>query len=209
MRRALNRAVRALFTKNMILIPAAAAAGILVGVAVMHAGPNVASGGTGGAQGAVALYAFNEKERPVRLLIPSIGVDAAVDPVGIGPSGSMAVARSYWEVGWYELGPVPGAPGNAVIEGHLDEVVSPYAVFFNLDKLRPGDEVDITDMKKRTVRFSVTGSKTEPYNAPTDDIFGITSPGGESMLMLVTCAGTWMPEKDQYDERLVVSAKRI
>lgn len=114
-------------------------------------------------------------------------------------------------MGWYEPGPLPGAPGSAVIEGHLDQVVSPYAVFFNLDQLKPGDEVDVADAQGRTVRFAVTGRTVEPYNAPTNDIFdgAATSSGSESLLNLVTCAGTWIEAQHQYNERLVVFTKRI
>src|SRR5262249_35811922 len=56
------------------------------------------------------------------LLIPAIGVDAPIEPVGVLPGGALSVPeKNRWTgVGWYKDGPVPGLPGSAIIDGHLD-----------------------------------------------------------------------------------------
>ncbi len=158
-----------------------------------------------------ATYSFEENASPARLMIPSIKVDAVIEPVGIARDGLMAVTRSFFTVGWYKNGPVPGALGTAVIEGHLDQVTSPYAVFFYLDQLKPGDEVDVLDVQQRTVRFVVTTTTIKAYNAPTNDIFlnGALNSSSTSHLNLITCTGTWIEAQHQYDKRLVVFTTRV
>jgi sortase A len=196
----------------MIIIPAALAAGIMAAVAVgplwNHAAPpspSYSSSSTS-AVAMAASYSFNETAIPRQLIIPRINVNAKIQGVGIGKTGNMAVVDSYWDVGWYRKGPVPGALGNAVIEGHLDQVVSPYAVFSKLDQLKPGDEVDVIDTRGRIVRFEVIGSKSYPNNADTSEVFGSSN---ESHLNLITCTGDWIKSQHQYTDRLVVFTKRI
>lgn len=62
---------------------------------------------------------------PATLLIPDIGVAAPVDPVGVDGRGDMDVPGATGHVGWYEPGPAPGDPGDAVIDGHLDWSTGP------------------------------------------------------------------------------------
>src|SRR5437899_369427 len=71
---------------------------------------------------------------PVRLRIPILGIDAVVEPVGL-VAGAMDVPVDAGDVGWYRLGPRPGATGNAVIDGHLTSAAGA-AVFFSLSRLR-------------------------------------------------------------------------
>ena len=79
---------------------------------------------------------------PVRLKIPSIKVDAAVEHVGLTADGAMDVPKDYDNTAWYRLGPRPGEPGNAAIAGHVDSSKkNGRAVFWDLTKLKPGDEV--------------------------------------------------------------------
>ncbi len=195
--------------ENLKPILAAAAAGILVAVAVLYIKGAAATPPplTPPPAASEVSYSFVEKTIPSELIIPAIGVNAAIQPVGVLPDGSLQATLSYYKVGWYKYGPVPGAPGSAVIEGHLDTIDSPYAVFFDLDKLKPGDQVDVRDANGQIAHFKVIDTKLFPYDAPTNDIFA-TNTQGESMLNLITCEGKWIPEKKIYDERLVVFTAR-
>src|SRR6185436_6178865 len=49
---------------------------------------------------------------PVRLIIPSINVDAKIIYVGLAPDGSVGVPAGPDEVAWFGLGPRPGASGS-------------------------------------------------------------------------------------------------
>src|SRR3981189_1212337 len=56
---------------------------------------------------------------PVRLIIPSIGVDAALGRLALDRDGSIQVPSDFDTPGWYGRGPAPGGEGAAVILGHL------------------------------------------------------------------------------------------
>ncbi len=138
---------------------------------------------------------------PVTLSIPSVHVHAAVEEVGMTPDRHMDVPQSVWDVGWFDLGPRPGETGNAVIDGHLDSKTGT-AVFWNLKKVKPGDDIEVTAQDGTQYHFTVT--RTQSYNedaAPLTEIFG--SSGGIH-LNLITCGGKWDKAKHQYQERLAV-----
>src|SRR3989344_5825214 len=73
--------------------------------------------------------------QPSRLLIPSIGVDAHIQSVGLSwrGNGDMGVPTNFTDVAWYNQGPLPGMPGSAVIDGHMDGKNVAQAVFYNLN----------------------------------------------------------------------------
>src|ERR1017187_7569391 len=95
---------------------------------------------------------------PVRLVIPSIGVNASVETVGILNNGDLATpTRSPWEdVGWFVSGPQPGEPGSAVIDGHLDRPGGYPAVFWNLRYMQVGATVMVITANGKTLSFRVT-----------------------------------------------------
>ncbi|GAC1645331.1 MAG: class F sortase [Ktedonobacteraceae bacterium] len=141
---------------------------------------------------------------PAYLIIPSIGVNAPVENVGIQSNGDLGTPQhNPWEgVGWYSNGPRPGEAGSAVIDGHLDRPGGFPAVFWNLSKVQVGDTIMSVDANGKTLHFRVTriGSYA-PEDAPVQEIFGDT---GGTYLNLITCAGTWIPSQKQTTLRLVV-----
>ncbi len=145
---------------------------------------------------------------PVRFVIdtPAIRVDAPVEYVGLTAERAMEAPKGWWNVGWYERGPKPGEQGNAVIAGHLDSESGP-AVFWQLDKIRVGDEVRVVDVQGSTIRFRVREIQVY-YNedAPLTKIFG-RSDGAH--LNLITCDGYFDPDAGIYDRRLVVYTNRV
>lgn len=144
---------------------------------------------------------------PVRLQIPAIGVDAAVERVGKTESGAMGVPERVENVAWYELGATPGELGSVVISGHLDDYRGDPAVFWALNTLQPGDEITLHDGQGNTVRYEVTGTEIYPFDqAPIDRIFLSKF---EGKLSLITCNGTWDKNARNYDKRLVVYSRLL
>jgi hypothetical protein len=72
---------------------------------------------------------------PASVAIPAIGVHAPIVAVGLQADGTMQVPDP-GQVGWYRLGPQPGAPGPAVLIGHVDDRTGP-AVFYRLRQSAP------------------------------------------------------------------------
>src|SRR6266699_6766129 len=94
---------------------------------------------------------------PYRLIIPSIGVDTAVEMVGVLHDGNLATpSLNPWDdVGWYAAGPQPGEVGSAVIDGHLDRPGGSPAVFWNLRSMHAGENVIVIDTRGKSWTFRV------------------------------------------------------
>lgn len=145
---------------------------------------------------------------PARLRIPAIGVDAAVQQVGLTASGTMGIPTNFTDVAWYKNGPRPGEPGSAVIDGHLDGRNTPRAVFYDLGKLKAGDIVEVEDANGITRRFRVVERKYYDYKASsTQEIF--FGDASKTRLNLITCTGDWIKTKRTYDERVVVFTELV
>jgi sortase (surface protein transpeptidase) len=138
------------------------------------------------------------------LVIPTIGVNASIEPVGVSSDGNLAVpTQRPWDgVGWYQYGPYPGAQGSAVIDGHLDRPGGSPAVFWKLRDLHIGDIVMVVNAGKKPLHFRVLNMKYyAPDNGPLKTIFeNMTG----TFLNLITCAGQWIPSQRQTTLRLVV-----
>lgn len=141
---------------------------------------------------------------PVRLKIPSINIDAAIEYVGVTDKGEMDVPKDTNDVGWFNLGPRPGEMGSAVFAGHFDGVYGEDAVFTNLSKLKEGDKLYVEDDNGNSITFVVKGSRIyDPGYA--DEVF---SRNDGIYLNLITCDGVWDRSKKSFSKRLVVFTKR-
>jgi len=142
------------------------------------------------------------RESGWRLVIPRIGVDAIIQPVGRDLAGAMAAPPSLRNVGWFNRGPMPGQPGDAVIDGHFGLPSQP-AVFRKLQLLRPGDEVEVIGANGDSLDFKVSGVQIVTADSHPAGVFARTGP---ARLSLITCAGGWVQSKGTYSDRLIVTA---
>ncbi len=139
---------------------------------------------------------------PVRLKIPSIGVDSAIEDAVITPDGRMDVPENSVNVAWFSAGPHPGQEGSAVIGGHFGIKNGVPFVFYNLDKLSSGDQVYIINDRDETLSFVVRSVRSFDRDADATTVF--TSSDGLAHLNLVTCEGIWNQANGSYPQRLVV-----
>ena len=138
---------------------------------------------------------------PGRLEIPKLNVDAVIEDVGRIENGQMGVPQNPDNIGWFEPGVKPGAQGNAVMAGHIDSMTGP-AVFYDLEKLKKGDEIIVHGKDDEVLRFVVTKTEKYPRNdSPVDDIFGFNYSSG---LTLITCTGEFNRKAKTHEERFVV-----
>jgi hypothetical protein len=126
---------------------------------------------------------------PVQLLIPLLDVYRAVEKVAANRYVVMDLPTNSWNAGWFKWGPIPGAPGDAVIEGHAGYPGQP--MIFG-----------ISDGSRR--RFLVVSKKTVPAGSAPP---GLADPYGPPRLTLVTCAAISMRTGNSYSSRLLVETR--
>lgn len=141
---------------------------------------------------------------PILIMIPRVGVEAAVEHVSVTAAGYMDVPRSSGNVGWYALGPRPGDVGSAVIAGHVAWFDGATAVFADLHKVAAGDTIFVRNDDGSDETFVVREVRIYPADAIATEVF--VSTDGKAHLNLITCIGDWDGQARQYAERLVVFA---
>jgi len=142
--------------------------------------------------------------KPVSISIPAISVNAPVVNLGLNKDRTLALPKNAGDVGWYEKSVSPGQAGASVLVGHLDWWTGKKAIFYNLKKLKAGDEILITKDDGSLVTFKVDSLTLYSQNAfPTNEVYGkIDYPG----LRLITCAGKFNVFTQRYSQNLVVFA---
>ena len=142
--------------------------------------------------------------RPVKLMIPALGVEAAVEAVGDDPDGAMATPMHPDDVAWYEPGPGMGVPGNVVFAAHVnwDGRLRPFGL---LHRLEPGDAIQVIDAEGRGFEYAVESSRwVRAEGAPLEEIFAQPA---EPVVTLITCGGEYVAARREYLDRLIVRAR--
>jgi hypothetical protein len=146
------------------------------------------------------------RSAPTRIQIPRIGVDARVTSIGLAQDGEVEVPPLDEPAltGWYRLGAAPGQRGGAVILGHVDTRRRGPAVFYRLQRLRPGDLIKVRRRDGRTAVFQVDSVERFPRSRfPTARVYGpLDYPG----LRLVTCGGNFDYQRHEYEDNVMVFA---
>ena len=143
---------------------------------------------------------------PVRLRIPSLGVDAPVGPVGKAADGTVEVPTRWEDVGWYDGGARPGEDGPTVLLGHVDSKAGP-AVFARLPQAPPGTVVEVVGDDGEITRWRVERTEQHPKTRfPTEAVY---LPALEPQLRMVTCGGAFDRTTGHYVDNVVVHASLV
>ncbi|MFE3547593.1 class F sortase [Streptomyces kronopolitis] len=130
------------------------------------------------------------RSAPSRVAIPSLGVSAALRPLGLDRQGWIEAppAGEPRLAGWYAGAPSPGENGTAVLVGHVDSAAGP-AVFYGLGALEKGRTIRVTREDGRTAVFEVYGIQVfDKHKFPARKVYGTT---GRPELRVLTCGGTY------------------
>ena len=136
-----------------------------------------------------------------RVRLPRLGIDSDVVPspfVQIGDSGTWEVPA--FKVGHAEYTAGAGQTGNAVLFGHVTSR-SLGNVFETLDRARRGDVVELSSGDE-----DFTYQVVEVKRVSRTDI-SVVEPTDTAFASLITCTGLWLPQLNDYAERLVVRAE--
>jgi LPXTG-site transpeptidase (sortase) family protein len=140
---------------------------------------------------------------PVRLIVPSLGVDAPVIPI-TAPGGVLLPPGDPQTLGWWRDGAQPGAArGGALITGHT--VHTGGGAFDDLDTMREGQAVRVRT-SRGVIEYAVSSITVYRKSTLARDaarIFSQTVPG---RLVLITCED-W--NGSGYDSNAVVVADPI
>jgi hypothetical protein len=141
---------------------------------------------------------------PVKLTIPALGVEAAVEPVGHDPDGAMSAPTHPDNVAWYDPGPGMGVAGNVVFAAHVnwDGRLRPFGL---LHQLGEGDAIQVVDAEGRGFEYVVESSRwVRAEGAPLAEIFAQPP---EPVITLITCGGEYVAATREYLDRLIVKAR--
>jgi len=152
--------------------------------------PSASGTPTPGVAAAPAGKAPLRASKPVTISIPSIKVRSAVQPIGLAKDGTLAVPQPgpyLDQAAWFKNSPTPGQPGPAIIEGHVDSAAGP-SVFFDLGKLHPGHNVEVTRKDGVVAVFTVNAVRDfKKSKFPTTLVYGakdLSLP----QLRIITCS---------------------
>ncbi|MFD7496414.1 class F sortase [Streptomyces sp. NPDC059832] len=143
---------------------------------------------------------------PVRVSIPSLGIDSELMRLGLNGDGTVEVppADKGMTAGWYTGGATPGEPGAAVIIGHNNTRFGK-AVFHDLKKIGKGADIAVKNDRGAELHFRVTGTETVSKKTfPTEKVYGATR---TRALRLITCDGAFDAQGHPVDN-LIVYAHR-
>ncbi|MGY1801666.1 sortase domain-bontaining protein [Blastococcus sp. SYSU D00922] len=191
--------------------PAATAGAPVEQVLPVPASPSAGPGSPGALPEVTARPASpddrEQRPPPVRLAVPALGVDTAVDPVGVEPDGQMTIPAEVDRVGWYRFGPAPGDDGSAVIAGHVDDREQGLGAMAPLRDAQVDQEVSVTDAAGTTTRWRIVSRELVQKSVlPLDRLFAREGP---ARLTLITCGGPFLPEFGSYRDNVVVVAEPV
>lgn len=146
---------------------------------------------------------------PAHISIPTLGVEADIEHVGVNAQNVMEIPKDFSKVGWYQHSPKPGESGKkaAILNGHYDTSSGKPAVFFNLQELAIDDEVIVIATNGLRYVYAVHDIQSHPLeNFPSNIVYGSVE---GALLKLITCDGYWQTATQSYSDRLVVSTHLV
>lgn len=143
--------------------------------------------------------------QPALLVIEKLKVQAPVEVKGLDAHNVMEVPDNPTDAAWYRFTAKPGSGGNAVFSGHRDfgQVGNP-AIFWHLDQLVAGDQIDVVSDKRTQISYRV--SQTWEYRVSDMPMQQVLATDRSDEVTLITGSGTYL--RGGYDHRLVVRAVR-
>lgn len=141
---------------------------------------------------------------PLTLRVPAVGIAAPLTGYGLGTDGTLQVPAEEDShlAAWFHGGVTPGAPGTALIAGHVDDGEGP-AVFYHLGALHRDDTIEVDRADGRTAVFTIDGIEVFDRDAFPDELVYGHSEAAE--LRLITCGGPFS-DTDGYLANVVVFA---
>lgn len=142
---------------------------------------------------------------PRYLIIPKLGVDALILPVGINVDGSLGTPDNVFNTAWYDESSQPGQKDAMLIDGHISSWTT-RGVFYGLNTLLPGDIIDVQGGNGAIFTYKVV--KTQVYDSNNVNMVAALSPIDPTKpgLNLISCTGEVIAGTSEFNERIIVFA---
>ena len=147
---------------------------------------------------------------PVRIELPTLGVDAPVIPAGVDEEGVMEIPKDVGEVGWYRFGPAPGAAaGSCGADRPCRRLPAGRRRFrparrSESRRCRPG--VGRGQASPGSSRCYLEGGMAPRTRFPsTGSSIGVAN----SRLVFITCGGSFNESTLGYDDNIAITAVPI
>jgi hypothetical protein len=160
------------------------------------------------------VYRAAAPERPRRLLVPKLRVDAPIAVFGLDQldkDGALPSPKRAEDVAWYDYSGRAGEANNAVFSGHLDWQGRP-AVFARLKELVSGDQVILVGEGGTRFTYEVLGCDDVECHLPissTPDVDEFIGFSAFAHLTMITCEGQWDRINRDYSHRRIVRARLV
>lgn len=140
---------------------------------------------------------------PVRVEVPTIGVDAALTPLGKQANGEVQTPSGEpgSPAGWYQDSPTPGQTGSAVILGHVNATNGDIGLFYRLHELTPGQTITVTRADHTAAVFTV--DKVDVYHKATFPTIEVYRNADRPEVRLITCGGYDRATREYLDNTVV------
>jgi hypothetical protein len=142
---------------------------------------------------------------PVRVEVPSLGIDVDVVAEGLAGDGTLALPADPGVASWYRFGPSPwSASGATVIAAHVDSFEYGLGQFARLTDAPAGTVVTVTGDDGSMATFAVAAVELlEKTAVPWASVFDRS---GTPRLTLVTCGGEFDYSTGHYLSNVIVTA---
>lgn len=138
---------------------------------------------------------------PNHLVIPALGVDAQVQPIGL-VDGTLELPIAAAAVGrWTGGAALESDSGTTLVAGHVDTARREPGALWALHRIAAGDAIYVSD-GGRTSRWKAVAVRTVLQDRLPDDVWAGAE--GERRLVVVTCGGDVVDGR--YDSNVIVTA---
>ncbi|WP_218220274.1 class F sortase [Nesterenkonia sp. Act20] len=147
-----------------------------------------------------------EAPEPVEVRYPGIDAELPVQPRGVASDGQMDIPDDAAQAAWYQYGKAPADDvGTTVISAHAGSEETPIGPLYALKDARPGEEITVLDESGEEHRYAVT--EVEQLGKDGLDFAPYFDRAGQHRLVLITCGGQWIPERNSYADNIIVVAE--
>ncbi len=144
----------------------------------------------------------NPNKMPKKILIPSLGLNSEIEPVGLHNSGKLAQPNNAKAIGWYRFSAPPGENSTVLLSGYRFKESAPLS---QAEQLRTGDVVELINQAGSSFWYNV---KTIDFYAagkvPMNSL--MTTDEGDRVVIVIN-NGTILADSGEYSERVVIVAE--